>query len=53
LADVDISSRLNVEKQLDAIGDEIVELKRRVDNSIALNNYNMSTSFKRDVKGLL
>jgi len=46
LADVDIGSRLNVEKQLDAVGEEIVELKRRVDNSLALNNFNLTASKK-------
>ena len=46
LAQCDISSRLGIEKKLDEVADEIQELKKRTDNSITLNNFNLSTSFK-------
>lgn len=51
LCDVDINSRLNVEKSLDAIGEEIGELRKRVTNSLTLNNFNLSTSLRRDRTG--
>lgn len=38
LSNVDINSRLSIEKNLDCIQEEINELKKRIDNSIQLNN---------------
>lgn len=46
LAYCDINSRLGIEKKLDEIADEIAELKRRTDNSITMNNFNLTTSTK-------
>jgi len=46
LTNVDINSRLSVEKNLDQVGEEIQNLRKRVENSIVLNNFNM-TSTKR------
>lgn len=47
LTNVDINSRLSVEKNLDQVGEEIQNLRKRVENSIVLNNFNM-TSTKRN-----
>lgn len=44
LAYCDINSRLGIEKKLDEIQEEIQELKRRTDNSVTLNNFNLTTS---------
>lgn len=46
LGSVDINSRLEVEKNLDSVAEEINELKRRVENSIVLNEYNIKTSMR-------
>jgi len=47
LSAVDINSRLGVEKNLDTVYDEINELKKRVQNSIQLNEFNMTTNSRK------
>lgn len=47
LGNTDINTRLGVEKHLDAVAEEISELKKNVENSIVLNNFNLTTSVRK------
>jgi len=43
LSHVDVNSRIAIEKSLDSAAEELTDLKKRVENSLLLNSYNMST----------